>query len=730
MADYRVVEKIGQGGMGVVYRAVQISLEREVALKLLIAEGASLKEKDLLRFSREVRSIARINHPNVIRILDYGQLDGRPFYAMEFLGRARPLDAVIKSKELPIPRVIAIARQLLEALAAIHAVGLIHRDLKPGNVMIDQGDHVTLMDFGLVKDIDASALTRAGSVIGTPRYLSPEAVRGQDVDGRSDLFSLGVMLHEALTGKPPFNADQLTALALQIVSQPAPPLRGERPEVPLWLADFIAGLMVKEVADRTPSATAALVALKKALGEPVGEAAPATAAKAGPESGGDEFALPQSQVIDGMDVLRQGLGDALDAGTVTPKPHGPTTPAADVTPVPPAVTTSRRTTRKPAVLSRASLSIPPPPPAAPARGALIAGGVALAAALVAVGFLSVRGGEPPPPSPSPSANAPASVASAAPPSASAWAAPVPAAPRELVGAVTAAVRKVAPRARIEEIRAALKPLKGRWFKTPPDPGMVRLRASFGERLAARMAESALPELLEAMSAARKECFTDPAVTPAERLDVYLLLDALEDLERFCLGFGIPLPRRARSAMWEGFGQLPWPPPEMWPAAGLSFKEGADVGWSKAKLPEVARWKIQEAPVSQRFHGSADPETEDFIRTFGEGPKTNLVYEHPVPLDIPLARVDKLEIGVCVMDLHENNRFEIDLGDASGWRTVAVIRGDFEAPARWFRHTVDRALFTGDQLRMRVRFEYMGDLNTRREYSYLFLAQVHYHEVAR
>lgn len=159
MDSYQVIEKIGQGGMGVVFRAVQSSLGREVALKLLLGGPESTSPRELQRFAREVRSIARITHPNVVRVLDFGQMDGRPFYAMEYLGKAQPLHRLIKDKPLPLNRVYAIARQLLDALSAVHLLGLVHRDLKPGNVMMDGRNHVTLMDFGLVKDLDATSLT-------------------------------------------------------------------------------------------------------------------------------------------------------------------------------------------------------------------------------------------------------------------------------------------------------------------------------------------------------------------------------------------------------------------------------------------------------------------------------------------------------------------------------------------------------------------------------------------
>lgn len=229
---YRVLERIGEGGMGSVYRAMHIHMRKMVALKVLHKEMTHVAEA-VARFEREAVAAARIAHTNVAAALDFGRLDDGAFYlALEYV-EGRSLRAELEAHQRIHPvRARELARQIADALAAAHAEGIVHRDLKPENVMLirqsDGSDLVKVLDFGIAKvsleqDGTGAQLTRMGSVFGTPDYMSPEQASGTPVDHRSDLYSLGIMLYEMITGRPPFTG-VITAVLLQHVQQPPPPL--------------------------------------------------------------------------------------------------------------------------------------------------------------------------------------------------------------------------------------------------------------------------------------------------------------------------------------------------------------------------------------------------------------------------------------------------------------------------------------------------------------------------
>jgi serine/threonine-protein kinase len=248
---YRVEELLGEGGMGAVYRATHIQLQKSVALKVLHAHLTQVDEA-VARFEREAVASARIEHANVVNATDFGRLDDGAFFLVLEYVKGKSLRDLLDQGPLPEPRALHIARQIVLALSAAHAQGIIHRDLKPDNVMLIEkdgdGDFVKVLDFGIAKinssrETKAPTLTRFGAVFGTPQYMAPEQAAGRAVDVRADLYAVGVILHEMLSGRAPFDADDLLVLLTQQMTQPPPAL-------PSWVSsttsDLILRLLEKE----------------------------------------------------------------------------------------------------------------------------------------------------------------------------------------------------------------------------------------------------------------------------------------------------------------------------------------------------------------------------------------------------------------------------------------------------------------------------------------------------
>ena len=256
LGPYRVLKELGKGGMGAVYLALDTRLDRKLAFKVMLPEfAADTNAKE--RFLREARAAAKISHDNVVIVHEADERDGVPYIAMQYL-QGYPLDEYLKTKGVPpLPHVLRIARETALGLAAAHALGLVHRDIKPANLWLEAPNgRVKVLDFGLAKPVDAEAeLTKSGAVVGTPAYMSPEQARGQKVDARTDLFSLGAVLYRLCTGKTPFDGPNVMAVLMALGTEDPTPVRELNPNVPEPLAQLIHQLLAKKADDRPQTAT-------------------------------------------------------------------------------------------------------------------------------------------------------------------------------------------------------------------------------------------------------------------------------------------------------------------------------------------------------------------------------------------------------------------------------------------------------------------------------------------
>ncbi len=250
---YEILKRLGEGGMGAVYKARDHELDRLVALKVIRPELAG--HPDILRrFKQELILARQVTHKNVVRIFDLGSADGRKFITMDYI-EGRDLKSILVERgKLPPAEVVPIFQQICRGLEAAHVEGVVHRDLKPQNIMVDDAGRVWLMDFGLARSMELAGLTRTGVLMGTPDYMSPEQARAEKVDARSDLFSLGIIVYEMLIGRLPFQAETLMAKLLQRVQQNArQPVTEIDPSIPAPLGAVVSKCLEPDVAKRYQS---------------------------------------------------------------------------------------------------------------------------------------------------------------------------------------------------------------------------------------------------------------------------------------------------------------------------------------------------------------------------------------------------------------------------------------------------------------------------------------------
>lgn len=259
ISHYKILDKLGEGGMGVVYKAQDTTLDRHVALKFL-PERVAHSEQDRARFMQEARAASALNHPNICTIYGVEEHEGRLFIAMELVDGHTLTE---KKHSITSKQAMDIGIQVSEGLAAAHEKGVVHRDIKPDNIMIRKDGMAQIMDFGLAKLRGVSRLTKEGSTVGTAGYMSPEQVQGQDVDHRSDIFSLGVLLYVLFTGQQPFRGVHETALMYEIVNVDPPPMSSVKPDIDPALDAIVLECLDKDPNERTQSAKQVGIDLKR-----------------------------------------------------------------------------------------------------------------------------------------------------------------------------------------------------------------------------------------------------------------------------------------------------------------------------------------------------------------------------------------------------------------------------------------------------------------------------------
>ncbi len=268
LSHYRIVEELGRGGMGIVYKAEDTKLDRTVAIKILPASALS-SEDDKARFYREAKSAAALNHPHIAQIyqIDEAVPEGgsseepRPFIAMEFID-GQALDETVKQGPLSLEEAVRIVTQIAQALEVAHEKNIVHRDIKAANVMLTGKGDAKVLDFGLAKTAHSTMLTRMGSTLGTVAYMSPEQARGENVDHRTDLWALGVLMYELIAGRLPFGGDYEQAVTYSILNEDPQPLTAIRTGVPMGLEWIVSKLLAKNADDRYQSAKDLIVDLR------------------------------------------------------------------------------------------------------------------------------------------------------------------------------------------------------------------------------------------------------------------------------------------------------------------------------------------------------------------------------------------------------------------------------------------------------------------------------------
>jgi len=364
LGPYRIITQIGKGGMANVYKAYQPSVDRYVAIKVLPSQLAESQEF-ATRFHQEARIIAKLEHPHILPVFDYGESDGVAYFVMRYLDAGTLRDKMEAKHPLPLNDIDRIFTQLADALSYAHSFGIIHRDLKPANALIDSHGNIFLTDFGIARLLESASprLTQTDAIMGTPAYISPEQAQGLDVDQRSDIYSLGIILYEMVTGGVPFVADTPLAVLFKHISDPLPLPSIVKPDIPPSIEKVILKALAKDPKDRFSSAGEFVAAWKHALeekdtirqGQPTGSTpimytVPSTPAPAQPKPAPVKQTTPKSGMstgwiigcLAGACLLFSVAGVALiganwrnmpflNPGTTTPLPL----PTETASPVPP-----------------------------------------------------------------------------------------------------------------------------------------------------------------------------------------------------------------------------------------------------------------------------------------------------------------------------------------------------------------------------------------------------------
>ena len=260
ISHYKILSKLGEGGMGVIYKAEDSKLDRTVALKFLPAHLLG-DEEVRKRFEREAKAAAALDHSNVCTVYEIDEADGKTFIAMALV-EGESLDKKIARGPLKLAEALSLAQQVAKGLEAAHKKGVGHRDIKPQNIMVGEDGHVTIMDFGLAQLSGVSRLTRADQTMGTTAYMSPEQTQGSGADHRTDIWSLGVVIYEMVTGQLPFKGDYDQAVMYSILNEEPEPITGLRTGVPVQLEEYVSKALAKKAEDRYQTASDLIVDLR------------------------------------------------------------------------------------------------------------------------------------------------------------------------------------------------------------------------------------------------------------------------------------------------------------------------------------------------------------------------------------------------------------------------------------------------------------------------------------
>ncbi len=263
---YELKDAVGKGGMSTVYCAYDTQLERNVALKIL-HEHFSEDDDYVARFRHEARAAAQLSHPGIVTVIDRGEENGRQFIVFEFVEGETLKDLVERGGPMPIRRTLEVGLEVSRALAFAHQQGLIHRDIKPQNVLVNGEGRAKVTDFGIARSLDAVGRTETGTVLGTSHYIAPEQARGERVDAQTDVYSFGVVLYELLAGGVPYSGDNFLTVALRHVNDPVPSVLEARPDAQLRLATLVERCMAKDPAERPASMTDVVAELEACLAE-------------------------------------------------------------------------------------------------------------------------------------------------------------------------------------------------------------------------------------------------------------------------------------------------------------------------------------------------------------------------------------------------------------------------------------------------------------------------------
>lgn len=318
---FQILAQLGKGGMATVYKAFQPSLDRTVALKVLhpgISESPEMRE----RFDREAKAIARLQHPNIIQVFDFDTVDGHSFLVMELVDggtlKAKLVDLARTGQRLPLGEASRIVREVGEALDAAHNQGIVHRDVKPSNILLTTSGKAVVADFGIARIIAGAQQTQTGVGVGTPEYMSPEQSQGLEIDHRSDIYSLGIMAYELVTGRVPFSADTPLAVVLSHVRDPLPLPSKIDPSIGPSIEQALLKATAKDPAARYGKASEFGAALASAVANPTAVATQAVAANPTPvpttvaaaPAATSEVAPARSQGVERAAVARKSKADA------------------------------------------------------------------------------------------------------------------------------------------------------------------------------------------------------------------------------------------------------------------------------------------------------------------------------------------------------------------------------------------------------------------------------------